>query len=192
MVNFRKWMGKNDESEETLLELTLSTMKVGYLVDYDLNTWQVIGINDFDYDGYPAREWELRYGDEVRFLERGEDDGRVEWTLTRRVDLSDVDEDMAGIILDDGEPPEVVSYEDRRYLAVESSSGVQRRVESAGGVDEDPDDEGHEFVSWSYGGKDGRVLFLVQRGERDFAAYEGAEVQEYQFTDILPAPATSL
>ena len=192
MVNFRKWMGKDVESEETLQELTLSTMKVGYLVDYDLKTWQVIGINAYDYEGYPAREWELRCGDEVRFLEREEDDGRVEWTLTRRVELSDLDEDMAGIILDDGEPPEVVTYGDRRYLAVESSSGVQRRVESADGVDEGGDSEGQEFVSWSYGGEDGRVLFLVQRGERDFAAYEGEKVEEYQFTDILPAPATSL
>ena len=75
MANFRKWMGKDDDSGEALQELTLSTMKVGYLVDHDLNTWQVIGINVYDYEGYPAREWELRCGDEVRFVCGSDDNG---------------------------------------------------------------------------------------------------------------------
>ena len=189
MVNFRKWLGREEE-EAPAWDLTLDTMRVGFLVDYDLNTWEVIGLNTYDYDGFLTREWQLRCADEVRFLEREEDDGRVAWTLTRRVPLSEVEGDVAGTILDDGEPPETVSYRELTYQAVESSAGVQRGEDEDGagnGQSGDVEESGGEFVNWSFESEDGRLLYVVQWGERDFAAYEGEYVEEYQFTDILPA-----
>ena len=44
-----------------------------------------------------------------------------------------------------------------------------------------------EFVTWSFAAEDGLLLFINQRGDRDFSAYAGSAVEEYQFTDILPA-----
>jgi len=165
MVNFRKWLGKKESEDTSYQDLTLELMTVGFLVDYDLETWEVIGVNVYDHDGFQTQEWELRCNNEMRFLERAEDDGQIEWTLTRRVTLGEVEGDVAGAILDGGDPPEVVTYKDRAYNAVES-------------------------VSWSYEGEDRRVLYVLQRGEREFVAYEGEYVEEYQFTEILPAPET--
>lgn len=192
MVNFRKWLGRKESEDAPYQDLTLETMALGFLVDYDLSTWEVIGINVCDYDGYETREWELRQGDEVRFLERAEDDGQVEWTLTRRVPLGEVEEDVAGSILDDEDPPEVVTYKSRAYSAVESSTGIQRPLDDGEGGEGDGDEEdvGGEFASWSYESEDRRVLYVLQRGAREFVAYEGEYVEEYQFTDILPAPQT--
>ena len=166
-------------------------MTAGFLVDYDLETWEVIGVNVYDYDGFQTQEWELRCNNEMRFLERAEDDGQIEWTLTRRVTLGEVEGDVAGAILDGGDPPEVVTYKDRAYNAVESSTGIRRPFDDGGGEEEvGDDDEGGEFVSWSYEGEESRVLYVLQRGEREFVAYEGEYVEEYQFTEILPAPET--
>lgn len=194
MVNFRKWLGKK-ESEDAYEELVLGAMKIGFLVDYDLDTWEVIGVNVYDYEGFLTREWELRCKDEVRFLERAEDDGQIEWTLTRRVSLGEVEGDVAGAILDGRDPPEVVTYKDRAYHAVESSTGIQRPAdadpdEEEADQEETDEDVGGEFASWSYESEDRRVLYAIQRGEREFVAYEGEYVEEYQFTDILPAPQT--
>lgn len=191
MVNFRKWLAKKESEDTSYQDLTLELMTAGFLVDYDLETWEVIGVNVYDYDGFQAQEWELRCNNEMRFLERAEDDGQIEWTLTRRVPLGEVGGDVAGAILDGGDPPEVVTYKDRAYNAVESSTGIRRPFDDGGGEEEaGDDDEGGEFVSWSYEGEDRRVLYVLQRGEREFVAYEGEYVEEYQFTEILPSPET--
>ena len=174
-MGFKKWWGKEDD--EVYLEYTLGSMRKGYLVDFDLKTWQVIGYNTYDYDGFVTREWELRCADDVRFLEAVEEDGKVEWTWTLRIGIEQIEEDVVGAIIETDDPPQEVRFEGRLYEAVESSAGLQRK---------DGEGEGREFVNWSYESKEGRVLFMSQWGERDFAAYEGISVEEYQFTDILP------
>ena len=67
-MNFRKLFGRDKEEEEAYQDYTLDTMKKGYMVDYDLQTWVVTGYTTYDYDGFITQEWELRGGDEVRFL----------------------------------------------------------------------------------------------------------------------------
>ena len=186
-MGIRKWLADR-KGDDLPLELSLSTMKVGFLVDYDLKTWEVIGCNTYDYDGETALEWELRSGDDVRFLERSTDEGEVELTFTRRISLRDVEEDVAGTILDEGEPPEIVNLEGIRYVAAESATGVQLK-QGGEGAENGEEAEGREFVSWCYESDEGRVLFVAQWGDRDFTAYEGEYVEEYQFVDILPGPS---
>lgn len=175
---FRKWFGggEGEEEEAPRTDYTLDAMQVGYLVDCDLKTWEVVGYNTCDYEGFETQEWELRCGDELRFLEKGED----QWVLTTKIPLREIREEVAAAIANHGDPPEELHCLERTYKAVESSAGEFR--EGGKGL-------GREFVSWSYESADGeRVLFVSQWGERDFRAYEGAYVEEYQFTDILPAP----
>jgi hypothetical protein len=103
--------------------------------------------------------------------------------LTRSIGIDDIQEDVTAAIGDDEDPPDVIHFEARSYEAVESDSGVQFDVQPEGTTEEDA---GKEFVIWSYEAEDGRVLFLVQWGERRYTAYEGESVKEYSFTDILP------
>ena len=189
-MGLRNWLGrgKDDEDDESIGEYTLVTMRPGFLVDFDLKTWQVSAVKAYDYEGDPATEWELRAEGEVRFLERSEDDGRVELSLTRSVSIRDFDEDVMGTILEDEDPPEVVHLSGHTFTAIESSTGTQREVDEGRKEDEDADsDNGREFVSWTYESEDGHVVFVLRWGDRDFSAYEGEYVEEYQFTDILPA-----
>lgn len=176
-MNLRNWFGKKDDDEEVFRDYTLETMKVGYMVDYDLNTWEVIGCNTYDYDGYLTAEWELRCGDDVRFLERSEEDGKVYWTLTRRIGINQIQEKVAEEIAREEDPPEEIHFGGDPFTAVESSGGIFREGDS---------EEGREFVVWEYEGGENRVLYISQWGEQDFSAYEGEYVEEYQFTDILP------
>ncbi|MCY3761597.1 MAG: DUF4178 domain-containing protein [Gemmatimonadetes bacterium] len=183
MVSFKKlWRREKEPEIDPLVDYTLDKMRIGFFVDYDLLTWEVTAMTSFDYDGQETNEWQISSGDRVRFLERASEDGKVEWTLTRRISLRDVDGDVAGTILDEGEPPEQVRFEEGEYAAVESGSGTM--VENAGPSGAS---QAREFVSWSYESEAGRVLYVVQSGDRDFSAYEGEYVEEYQFTNILPA-----
>lgn len=188
-MGLRKWIGgRGKDDDPPISNYTLSMMIPGFLVDFDLKTWQVTAKKEYDYEGDRAMEWELRAEGEVRFLERAEDDGRVELTLTRSVSIRTFDEDVMGTILDEDDPPEVVHLSGREYTAVESSTGTQRVADEGDKENEDADtDNGRDFVSWSYESEDGHVVFVLRWGDRDFSAYEGEYVEEYQFTDILPA-----
>ena len=83
---------------------------------------------------------------------------------------------MAAII-ENEDPPETIRYSGKQYKGTESSAGLYRK---------NAEGEGREFVIWSFESGEGRLLYISQWGEREFSAYEGENVQEYQFTDILP------
>ena len=188
-----KWIGKKKRGrdDEPIGDYTLSKLRPGFLVDFDLQTWQVTAIKTYDYEGEKAIEWELRAaGGEVRFLERSEADGRVEMSLTKSISIRDFEEDVMGTILEEEDPPEIVTRSGREYAAIEASTGTQAAVDDEQEeTDKDAacDPPGRPFVSWTYASKEGRVVYVVRWGDRDFSAYEGEYVEEYQFTDILPA-----
>lgn len=173
---FRRFFNGDEEGEE-YREATLDTMQIGYIVDYDLQTWEVSGYGTYDYDGFISREWELRASDTVHFLECSKEDGRLNWTLSSAVNLGDIAGDVAAAIQRDGDPPETLSYGGITYVGTESGAGLYR---------ENAEGEGREFVSWSYEADNGAVLYINQWGETEFSAFVGQRVEEYQFTDILP------
>jgi len=185
-MGISKWFGRSKE-EEPIGEYTLVMMQPGFLVDYDLKTWQVTEKKLYDYEGDEATEWELHAESEVRFLERSEDDGRVVLSLTHSVSIRDFDEDVMGAILEEEDPPETVHLAGRAFAATESSTGVQRVADEGTQDDETATEKDRNFVSWTYESEDGHVVFVLRWGDRDFSAYEGEYVEEYQFRDILPA-----
>ena len=62
MSLWQKLFGKKDEQADLdpLSDLTLSNLKVGYLVDYDLKTWQVKSQSGYTFDDTKTQEWETR------------------------------------------------------------------------------------------------------------------------------------
>jgi len=179
-MGFKRWFGDKgrDEEPHAYVEYTLATMRVGFLVDYDLKTWEVTGVGTYDYDGYHTEEWEMTADRQVHFLERAIEDGRAVWTLSHAIDFNAIEGDIVAAVAATGDPPESVRFAGLEYVGEESGAGLYR----AGG-----EGEGREFVSWSFAAADGQLLFISQWGEREFSAFAGIAVEEYQFTDILPA-----
>ena len=174
----KKWFGKDEPEPEDLdVDLRLEKMKAGYLVDYDMKTWEVAACNTYDYDGFKTQEWELKYNEEVLFLERSLEDGKVEWVLSRAVSLDQISGDIAAAVGRGEEPPEEVAFSGDTYWAAESSGGTFERGGSG---------QQRNFISWSYEAEGDKLLFVSQWGENEFSAYAGQYVQEYQFSDILP------
>ena len=176
-MGLKKLFGRGKNPEVEYREYRLGEMARGFLVDYDLKTWEVRAVGSYDYDGYLTKEWELHSDSGVGFLEQSVEDGEAEWTFTKRIAVDEIAEDVMAEIVSNDDPPQRIHFEGRSYEANEMSAGIQHSG------DEETE---KEFVGWSYESEDGRVLFLNQWGESDFSAYEGIYVEEYQFTDILP------
>ncbi len=177
-MSWNPFKKKDQEPElDPLKDLTLSGMKPGFVVDYDLKTWQVTAQHRYDYEGDTTDEWELTCADEVLLLEREEDDG-VTWTLTRKIGANAIEGNLRAHMKENDDPPDTVTHNGTSYHGESSDVGQFYR---------NGEDPGLEFISWSYADDSGKkVLFIEQWGDDEFDASAGEIVEEYQFSDILP------
>lgn len=171
--------------EPPVRDYTLQTMAVGYLVDYDMETWQVVEYSVYDYEGgFSSEEWVLSASnDDIRFLERSVEHTKNYWTLSETLSFDIIEEDAIAILLSDDEELHEVTVDGERFVLSESGQGRAR-------VNGEGEGEGRHFVMFSFEGAEGAVLFITQWGDRDFDLAGGAYVEEYQFTNILPGRLT--
>ena len=169
---------KSGESIDPLKDLTLSKLKPGYIIDYDMKTWQVTAYNKYEFeDGYKAEEWGLNSGDEICYLERSEDD-EVEWSLSKKIPIGAIEGDIRKYIIDNDDPPAKLVYKGKTYYLEESGPGY---------FYEGGNEPGKEFIYWEFIDEaDKHFISIEQWGETEFEAAEGFAVEEYQFTNILP------
>ena len=128
-----------DEAPDPLADLVLEKLKVGYLVDYDMQTWQVTGYCRYDFSGKDdsVEEWEITAAGEQRFLERA--DGA--WSLSRKMSIGDIGGDVRQHILDHEDPPERIVFEGTEFNLDASYSG-QMLPEGTG--------PGRDVIRWEF------------------------------------------
>ena len=170
---------KDGEGIDPLKDLVLDKLQVGFVLDYDMKTWQVTAHHTYDFgDGYETKEWELRSADETWYLERSEDD-EVEWTFTKKIPLAAIDGNIRQHIIDNEDPPDRIVYKDKTYFLDESGAGYFL---------ENGTPPKKEFIYWDFIDEEQEeCLTIEQWGETDFEAAHGSYVEEYQFSNILPA-----
>lgn len=170
---------KEEPDFDPLRDLTLEKLKEGYYLDYDLKTWQVTAYNKYDFgDGLWGEEWELTSGREKVYLERREDD-EVEWTLSRKIPIGAIEEEVPRHIRDFDDPPGQITVKGKTYYLDES-----------GTVYFYPGGRGPRqgFIAWDYIDETGEEFVTIEQwGEDEFEAARGIFVEEYQFTNILPS-----
>ena len=178
-MGFKDFFKKQDEDKvDPLKYLTLSKLKVGYIVDYDMKTWQVKAYNRYNFeDGYIAEEWEINSGDDKWYLERAEDD-EVEWSLSKKIPIASIEGDVRKHIMDNDDPPTQIIYKGKKYYLEESGPGY---------FYEGGEEPAKEFVYWEFIDEDDEHFINIEQwGETEFEAATGFGVEEYQFTNILP------
>lgn len=181
-MNFKGLFNKQPDEPalDPLHDLVLTKLRVGYLVDYDLKTWQVTAYNTYDFDGQRVDEWELSHDRELRYLERSEDDEEV-WTLATKVPVGTLGDAVRDRLYAQEEPPGELVYRDRSYYLYEDAAGYFRE----GGRGEP-----QPMLTWSYSDAENQNFLTVEQwGERELEASVAIRVHTYQFTNILPGPA---
>ena len=165
-----------DEAPDPLADLVLHKLKVGYLVDYDMQTWQVTSHARYNFSGQddPVQEWELTAAGEQRFLELA--DGA--WSLSRKISIGDIAGDVRKHILDHEDPPERVVFEATEFHLDASYSGQ---------MVPDGASTGQDLIRWEFlDTAEKTFVGIEQWSETEFAAAAGFVVEDYQFSHILP------
>lgn len=178
-MGLKDFFKKNKDKElDPLRDLTLAKLKAGYLVDYDMKTWEVTAHNRYDWgEGDITHEWQLKSGDEVAYLELESDD-EDDWSLSRKIAFSRLGSQIKTRIMETGDGPDEIVFEGEKFYLEEMA---------AGHILKEGQSPGKPMLRWSYEDDGGRrYLCLEQWGEEEFEASIGEPVQEYQFTNILP------
>ena len=159
-------------------DLGLNDLEVGFFVDYDLQTWEVVARHSYDWgQGDMTQEWQLKSADDTLYLERESDD-EEEWSVSRPIPFARLGEAVRNHILEHEDPPEEIEFEGVTYYL--DSFGGGRFFRNGKGP-------GREFLAWDYEDDSGeRYLAIEQWGEEEFEAALGGPAEPYQFTNILP------
>ncbi len=173
---FRK--KKRVDQGSSMVDLALDDLIAGCMVDYDLKTWEVSARHVTDWgDGCKTIEWQLKSYDDLIYLEKYEDD-EVEWCISRKVDFHLLGPEVPQKIIENGDPPETVTYEGVSYYFEEGGGGHFFKNGTG---------PGQPMLSWDYeDDSGGRYLTIEQWGEKEFEAFLGEPVESYQFTNMLP------
>lgn len=178
MVFSRFFKKKKEEPSYDPSNLRLTDLKKGYMVDYDLKSWQVTGEYEYDWGGgFISKEYKLDSGTESLYLHI-EDDDELEISLSRKVGIRRFEEDVKACFRDQDEPPQTVTLDGKTYHREEESLGHFRDTSREGWS---------EMISWTYEDDDEEYFVNIERwGEEEFEASHGVYADEYEFSNILP------
>ncbi|MEE4358157.1 MAG: DUF4178 domain-containing protein [Desulfococcaceae bacterium] len=170
--------GKKKTEEAPLKDLTLSDLKPGYFLDFDLNTWEVVAHHQYDWGGGEMTdEWQLKSHDDTIYLQRESDD-ETEWSISRPIPFGRLGDEVRDYIRQNDDPPDEILFEETKYYLEEFGGGHYYK---------NCQGNGQEFLSWDYEDESGdKFLCIEQWGEEEFEVSVGEPVEEYQFTNILP------
>lgn len=173
----KKFASKFSDGVDPVSDLTMKLMKTGYYVDYDMKTWQVVSTNRYDWgDEDITQEWQLESYDEILYLELEPDDEDY-WSLSRKRPFKELDRGVRDAITKSDEPPDEILFEGKKFFLDETGGALFYK-------ENDPE---REMFKWDYTDDSGKYsLTIEQWGETDYELSLGREVEEYQFSNILP------
>lgn len=179
-MGWKDFFGKKDgdNNPESFENLTLSDIKVGYMVDYDLKTWEVTAYNYYDWgEGDITEEWQLKTHDDIVYLELESDD-EEEWSVSRPIPFGRLGPSVRDKLSRTGAPPNEIALDGVVYFL--DTVGGGRFYKNGKGA-------GDAFYTWSYEDDAGeRFLSIEQWDVDEFEAALGVSVESYHFTNILP------
>lgn len=109
-------MGTSDE---------LTRLREGAMLDYDMQTWEVTNHDTYSDASWPADEWTLESGTEVRFLEHEYDDGDI-FRISAPADITEVTVDGTPFLsaVRGEQAPGTLTYQGEQYVLAEEDARV--------------------------------------------------------------------
>lgn len=171
---------RNKETHYDSTNIKVNDLDVGFVFDYDLSTWEVLGIFEYDWgDNYFTREFKISDGSKTRFLSLEEDD-EVELAVMDKIKVRALGEQVQTQLMNFQKPPSSFVYKGKTFLLEKEAPGYFHDIAKG--------DNWEEFISWDFEDEEGKTLITIEQwGEKEFEASFGVSVQEFEISNILPA-----
>lgn len=176
LFNFFK--KKETERHFDPTNITVRDLGKGYIFEYATETWTVTALFEYDWgNNYFTREFVIKNGATERFLHI-EDDGGLIVTLSEKIKLRMLSEEVCDYIDSNGSPPRKITHEGILYFLDEKSSGFSKEIDAA---------NWEELISFAYLDKEEkRTLCVEQYGDYEFEVSKGIIISELDISNILP------
>ena len=169
-----------EDEPDPLADFVLAKLKVGYLVDYDLQTWRVTGYSRYRFSGIDdIEEWELTAGTA----------SSATWSAPATPGRSRTRSPSATSPATCGGTSSTTRIRPRPS----SSRGAAYRLDASYAGHLLPDGNGapEPVIRWEFVDEaETGFVGVEQWGETEFTAAAGSVVEDYQFTHILPGSPT--
>ncbi|MBL4716662.1 MAG: hypothetical protein COC01_01005 [Bacteroidetes bacterium] len=166
------------KKKEVKIDFNLNELKVGFMVDYFMQTWEVKKVYLYDWgNNIETREYLIDSGKETYYLHI-EDDDKLKCSLSQKIELRDIDPGLAVQITSQDDAPQQIVFEGITYHRVSSGQGYC-------GEEGDNDEDYSNFVNWMFENEND-FISIDRWGEEEFSAAKGSFVKEIEFSNILP------
>jgi hypothetical protein len=171
---------KKEEASYNPSDITLLDLDKGFILDYDLKTWEVKEVYEYDWGNNNfTREYKLSDGESTLFLHI-ENDDELFITVQQKLKIRAIDEDLPEKIKKKEHPPKKIEYNNIVFFRDSESAGYFKPVDKK-------EDDWDEVLSWDYYDEEEKfVLEIEQWGDDEFEASYGKVAQVHEFSNILP------
>jgi hypothetical protein len=161
--------------------LSIKELKVGYIVDYFMESWEVKSHGEYSFDGgsYGA-EFLIDNGKRKQFLYVEEDGTLDHITLSETLALNSIDPAIRTQIINTDNAPNTFDYQGEAYFFVECSAGLFKDYKAK-------EEDASEFVMYDFKNKaEDKFISITRWSETELEAAAGQSIKEYEFSNILP------
>jgi len=171
---------KKKEEEYDVTNLSVKDLNKNFIFDYNLSSWKVIDVFEYDWgDEFFTKEFKITDGDKTLFL-HVEDDDELELTLSSKIKIRKIGEDIVDYIKQNKEPQKKLIYENEEYILDEESPGYIRNMNTP--------DSWVELISWDYYNNEGnKTICIEQFDDNKFDASVGIIINDYEISNITPS-----
>lgn len=169
---------KKEETHYDPTNIKVTDLENGYLLDYDLETWTVKKMSEYDWgNNHFSREFLIESGGKTRYLNIDEDDTLV-ISLFEKIKYRKLGSFITNYFKEHQKFPEQITYESVIYYFDEESPGYYRDVDA---------ENWEELIAFEYS-NDEETMFLTieQWDENEFEASIGIKLKSFEISNILP------
>ena len=172
---------KEQEPSYDPSNITVHDLDFGFILEYDLKSWRVEEVYEYDWgNNHFSWEYMINSGDDRAFLHVSDNAG-TELTLTREIKIRKLDEDLVDVIIKTEQAPSKLFWEGEKYFLDADSAGYCKDHS-------DNSNSWDELISYDYYNEDeDKIISITQWDERNFEAYAGKVLKNFEISNIIPA-----
>ncbi|MCC5944898.1 MAG: DUF4178 domain-containing protein [Bernardetiaceae bacterium] len=160
---------------------TVEHLNIGFLLDCEMQTWQVSNIRQYDYDsGYTERDLKLNSGNEKAHLYLSWEGQYLEVVFAKRINLHRLAESLEIAIKTERTPHNVIDFEGVTYYRESPKEGTIFELSVEGSPY-------RRTLVWEYYDDSHTQYIRIERqGSDKFKAAIGKRIADFEITQILP------
>jgi hypothetical protein len=169
-----------DAPETDLMRLSIINLKAGYLVDFDLTTWETVQEWQYDWDnGNSGKEFRLVNEKETLHLYMRNEGTQLHTILGRKVNIHSIDRELEDEIQTNSRPLSVLNYQEIDYFRENTKTGWRHELTAKTSA--------NKLTAWEYFDETMTFFMRIEQIENEtYKAIVGEVISPFEFSNVLP------